>query len=392
MMLALAAIIGLASCSTEEVISGGNTNGGDSFVEDKGKNELKSVSLKLVSETSSTRAENNSVSNSSKVVFNGGYLLFASEQHNITKVTAITNANPNVNNDSEIDINLLTASGGAEISNVPGHSKYAYVIGNVPAEIGSPTTGQSIAALKQKLVLYSSQGNISSVALFGGNDITLDNSLNKYVSRFKLAPLAARLEIGKISSALGSDIDSFRVDGIFINNYYGAVSLAGDAPAAAIKNTNVADFAQPSSAYPATDAGILFDYKDAANFSLGISADNGRSYTPSTGDAWTYNPLAPKTCSVEALTTPHIVIRLSGIHTANGVDYNGEWYLTISGLKVGNSKVNYLEPGKVYSIKNIAFSHSNIQPEPEMKTMDVTVEVNLVEWEVSDTDVIFGQE
>ncbi|MDR2810081.1 MAG: hypothetical protein LBB84_05925 [Tannerellaceae bacterium] len=388
-LLALAAIIGMVGCSKEEIISNGTITDGNSLIEDNVNNGFKSISLKLVSKTSATRAENNSVSDNEKVVFNNGFLLFASEQYNITKVTAITNQ-AGANTDSEVDIDLLTD--GVTITNVPGHSKYVYVIGNVPVEIQSPATGKSLTALKEELVLYTSQHNIAGVTLFGGKEITLDVPSNKYVAQFELGTLVARLEIGKITSAANSDIDNFQVDGIFINNYYASVSLAGNAPTAVVNNTNTADFVRYSLAYPAADDGILFDYKDPSNLSLGTLADNGRSYTPQTGNAWTYNLLAPKTSSAGSLETPHIVIRLSNIHTTNNVDYNGEWYLTVSGLKVGGDKVTYLEPGKVYHIKNIAFSHANIQPEPEMKTMEVAVEVNLVEWKVSDTDVIFGQE
>jgi hypothetical protein len=392
-LLAVAAIIGLASCSTEteNVLNNGNTNGENGFINGNGNSDLKSVNLKLVSKMSSTRAESNSVNNGESVVFNGGFLLFASEQYNITKVVAITATNSSANTDTEIDINLLTQTDGAEISNVPGHSKHAYVIGNLPASISNPRTGESLAALKKMMVQYSSQDNISNATLFGGEEITLDALTSKYVAKFELAPLVARIEIGKIESAVNSDITSFAVDGIFINNYYESISLAGDAPAIAIKNTQTTDFTFPSTAYPASTEGILVDYKGGSASSLGTSS-NGYSYTPSAGkNVWAYNLLAPKTGS-SALTAPHIVIRLSNILTTNSVEYKDVWYLTVSGLKVGSKKVDYLEPGKVYSIKNITFSHSNIQPEPEMKTMDVSVEVKLVEWEVLDTDVTFGQE
>ncbi|MDR1676078.1 MAG: hypothetical protein LBR86_06395 [Tannerella sp.] len=382
---ALAAIIGLASCATEEFVSGdanGSLNGGNA-----GKSDLKSVNLKIGSSSPSTRAEGNSMSNGA-VTFNGGFLLFVSDENNITKVMEITTG-LGVQNDTQVDISLLTQPDGADITDVPGHSKSAWVIGNLPGNISAPVTGESLTTLKGKLVGYASQHDITNVTLFGGSTIVPENQ--KLVARFELAPVVARIEIKKIESAIGSDITSFRVDGIFINNYYDEIQLDGYAPNVAVNHEQEGDFALNSLAYPTAENGYLFDYETGLGVGLGTTSDAGRSYKPSAGDAWAYNLLAPKTFATAA-SAPHIVIRLSGITTTSGVNYNDVWYLTISGLKVGLNKVDYLEPGKVYLIDNILFAQSNIQPDPEMKPIEVAVEVSLVDWQVKDTEVIFGQE
>jgi hypothetical protein len=389
MPLALAVTVGLSSCSTEEVFNGNDGNGGNSLVDDRGDGEVKSVRLKLSGKLPSTRAESGSVVTGTSVAFNGGFLLFASEQYNITKVMAIT-LNPNTLTDTEVDITSLID--GADIQNVPGHSKYAYVLGNVPAEISAPQVGESLSALKDKAVLCASQSNISGVVLFGGEEITLVNAL--YEAKFDLAPVVSRIEIGKIEADASGDIKSFEVDGIFINNYYGEISLGGKVTSAAVKHAQTSDFVYPGSpVYTSGLKGILFDYREDATAGLGVTPDS-MSYTTSvSGNVWAYNLLAPRIPeSGGSFATPHIVVRLNNIQTKSGIAYKDPWYLTVSGLKVGSNKVARLEPGKIYSIRNIKFLHSNIQPEPEMKTMDVSVDVTLVEWEVFDTDVIFGQE
>ncbi|MDR2775352.1 MAG: hypothetical protein LBC19_11550 [Tannerella sp.] len=386
---ALAAVIGLASCTTDAIVDNMNNGGSSSGV----YSDSKSVTLKVASKLPTTRSEGSSIAAQETVKFNNGWLLFVSAQNNVTKVMEIKTGTSTMN-DSEVDISLLIQSGGVEIENVPGHSTSVYVIGNLPAGGGItvPAVGVSLTNLKQNLIAFSTQDDIHNVTLFGGDAIKIENTKN--VARFSLSPIVARIEIAKISSTGGSsDISSFKVEGIFINNYYENITLEGNAPAVAKKNTDIADFAGNSTAYPDTYEGILYDYRSAAGQSLGVPhATEANTYTPTTG-AWAYNLLAPKTGTPpDMLTAPHIIIAVSDIQTNSGTEYNGIWYLTVKNMVHQNNKITHLEPGKVYSIKNINFSHTNIQPEPEMKTIDVDVEVTLVEWEIIDTDVIFGQD
>jgi hypothetical protein len=381
----MAAIIGLASCSTNDVVN--NVDNGNGV---NAKSDKKSVTLKIASNTPSmpsTRSEGTPLGKS-KVDFNSGWLLFVSEQNNVTKVMEITTTNPVPQEDNKVDISLLTQEHGVEITDVPGHSKYVYVIGNMPANLTTPVIGANLTALKETVISLSSQSEITNVTLFGGGEIK--NESLKLVAQFSLYPVVARIEIGKISAVSSSDLKSFKVEGIFINNYYENVTLNGDASVIAVNNGDVDDFAGNTTAYPNEYSGILYDYRTTSGQSLG-NAVGADAYVPVTGGAWAYNLLAPKTAT--DLTAPHIVIPISNIETKSGTAaYNGIWYLTVSSLVYQGNKIDHLEPGKVYSIKNISFSHTNIQPEPEMETIDVTVEVTLVEWEILDTDVIFGQD
>lgn len=381
----MATVVGLSGCVTETILDGANQGANSEIV----KSDLKNVTLKIASKAPATRSEGGSVAMRETVLFNNGWLLFVSAQHNVTKVMEITKANPSVLDDSSVDISLLIQTDGVEIADVPGHSQSVYVVGNLPARFAAPTVGASLTEMKQKLIDFSSQGDINNVTLFGGNLIRNENS--RLVASFPLAPIVARIEIGKISSTNSGDITSFKVDGIFINNYYEQITLEGNAPAAAKKNTGTSGYVEGSAAYPDIYKGVLFDYKSAPGQSLG-TATLPNVYVPQTGNAWTYNLLAPQTTAQPALTAPHIVIAISDIQTNNGVSYSDTWYLTITSLVCNKQKIASLVPGKVYSIRHINFSHTNIQPEPEMETMGVDVEVSLVEWDILDTDVIFGQD
>jgi hypothetical protein len=377
---AMAVVIGLTGCSTETIIDDMGNNGSEM------KSDVKNVTLKVGNLSPATRSEGSSIAAQEKVQFNNGWVLFVSQQENVTKVMEITTSTTTLDA-HQVDISLLTQTDGVEILDVPGHSKYVYVIGNLPGGITAPAVGANMTKLKQSLISSTSQGDISNVTLFGGDEIKDENQ--KLVARFSLSPVVARIEIAEILTKDSGDITSFDIDGIFINNYYEHTTLDGNAPADVINNTATSDFVEGSAAYPSNFKGILFDYKKANEPTLGQG--RGPGYVPETGNAWVYNLLAPKTATSSALTTPHIVIAISNIKTSSGMNYDNVWYLTITNLVYNNNKITHLEPGKVYSIKLIKFSHTNIQPEPGMKTMAVDVEVSLVEWEILDTDVIFGQ-
>jgi hypothetical protein len=290
-----------------------------------------------------------------------------------------------------VDIKNLTDAGGATIEGVPGHSMAAYVIGNRPSDVNiTPAVGMNLNTLKEIAVNFSTQSNIENVTLFGGDTIKNENPGPGLVAKFDLAPVVARIEIEKISSTATSDIASFNVEGIFINNYYESIMLKGFTSVDATKNGNKTDFVGGSAAYP-TGIGTLYDYRTTEGESLG-TASGSNAYVPTSG-VWAYNLLAPtSTTSSKVLTAPHIVIPISNIETKSGMKYDDIWYLTVAGLVCNGEKIDHLEPGKIYSISDISFSHTNIQPKPEMETIDVTVAVTLVKWETVNTDVIFGQD
>jgi hypothetical protein len=398
MVAVLTAIMGLTGCISDEIVESAGSSGNSSGT----NSDLKSVMLKVAgklpetrsaSDVPATRSAGNSVASSQTVTFNGGWLLFVSEQNNVTKVMEITTTNTGAISDSQVEIALLTQAQGVEIPDVPGHSRSVYVIGNLPAGAGivEPAVGVSLTALKQNLIGVSTQRDINNVTLFGGDAIKVESAKN--VARFELKPLVARIEIAKISSTNNSDITSFKLEGIFINSYYDTVMLNGNAPADVIKNTEVAGFARGSAAYPAAYDGILYDYRSAQGQSLGTASAPNIHVPSASQSAWVYNLLAPVACAQpNTLAAPHIVIAVSDIQTQNGTEYKDTWYLTVTSLVHQGSKITRLEPGKVYSIKDINFSHTNVQPEPEMKTMEVEVEVTLVEWDILETDVIFGQD
>ncbi|GHV52699.1 hypothetical protein FACS1894181_15990 [Bacteroidia bacterium] len=368
MMAAFIAAMGFTSCVEEEVIPQGQE------VSQKDK----SVRLTISTNVPSTRSEE-TPANAQPVDFKGGWLFFTSAQGNITKVMAITNS---ASGATSVDINDLTQQDGAEIKDVPSHSVKAHVIGNLPNGKTTPTVGADISTIMNNVITVQEQGNITELTLFGeGNIIPSQAHANQMEAKLILTPIAARIEVGKMTET-GGVITSYQVDGIFINNYYPDALLSGTVNTTEKKlgeQNADANFAGGSTEYPSALEGILYDYNAS-----------GIGTAPATGKVWAYNLMAPTSPS-GSLSAPHIVVRISNITTNNGASYTGTWYLTITGLLDGGKAISHLKPAHIYQIKDLKFSHSNLQPKPEMEPMDVWVEVNLVQWTTVDTGYIFGQ-
>ena len=124
---------------------------------------------------------------------NSGWLLFASAHHNITKKMEITALKTNGLNGLQVDLSLLTRSGGVEIRDVPEDSQYVYVVGNLPAVQGVvvPSVGMNMMTLRQNLTAFAVHPGTTPVTLSGGRIMTAGNDRN--IVRIALSPLAGLL-------------------------------------------------------------------------------------------------------------------------------------------------------------------------------------------------------
>ncbi|MFV0538175.1 MAG: hypothetical protein ACK5M3_12505 [Dysgonomonas sp.] len=176
-------------------------------------------------------------------------------------------------------------------------------------------------------------------------------------------------------------ITGFRVDGIFIDNYYYQAAVDGTVVIGNLIN-NISDatlFLDNSSVYTTARKTFVYDY-----FSSGITASS--KIAAPTGDesyVWGYNLFA-NTASSGSFAIPRIVIRLSEITTSDLSTYNGTQFITVKGLKEGSTSLTSIDAGKVYNIGAgaLTFDESDLTPAPNMSAIDVTVIVTLAEWEV----------
>jgi len=318
--------------------------------------ETQSVYVKISSGVNS-KAVGNAVGATRPAKFNNGFLVFTGNSGMISKVVGIP---------AQVTVAELEA--GHSITGVPDYSNEVYVFANVPSGLSIPSTG-NISAVRALVATVNSQVDLTTpvdnIALYGTSSITSG------AASITVAPIAARIEIPAFNLAPGSAITSYRVEGIFINRYYPNSTLDGKISGANVNNGDLAA-GYIGNAAPYVAGFPLFDYNTS-----GIGQLTSTTYAPATaGNVWYYNVMAPS----DATVAPTIIVRLTNI-VATGITLADPQFLTIK-LNDGTSTITKLEAGKAYNfgLTNLAFDETNLTPNPEVNTMDITCNISIIDW------------
>ncbi|MFT4222126.1 hypothetical protein [Dysgonomonas sp.] len=357
-LVAIALSLGFSNCSNNDNPDDGN-----------GK-ENKSVFLKISGGKVSTYAENSPATDGATVGFGSGDIYFVNASGAILVHYTLSSSATNLTT-GNIALDDITA--GQLISNLPGQVTAIHVFGNAS---GLPATG-NISTVKATLKQVTSQGTLASVNLYGTTSTLTPVSGNDYTATISLKPTVARIELKDITST--GVITGFRVDGIFIDNYYYQAAVDGTVVVGNLVN-NISDatlFLDNSSAYPTARKTFVYDY-----FSSGITATSQVATPANISNVWAYNLFANTGSGSFAI--PRIVIRLSNIATNDLSTYTNPQFITVKGLKDGSTSLTSIDAGKVYNIGAgaLTFKESDLTPAPNMGAIDVTVTVTLAEWEV----------
>ena len=367
--LSMAAVLTLASCSRED-----SSNSPE-------KADEKTVVM-TIDRGELTRAAGANVGDGAAIAFSSGKLYFTEATGVITKVLNVVTTG--ATDGTQINVMISTAQ---TIPGVPSNSRKVYIVGNVA---GLPTsTGANISTVKDKLITMSSQydasGAVTNVGLYG-QDEAMVTSGSPYTAAVTIKPIAARIEIDKFtgSSLTVGALTAYKVDGIFINNYYNKIKFQGTKSGTTtpaddlILNGTEANGQSPliykegSSAYPTASNGTYFNYNAA-----GIGTATGLVYKPTTAATWSYNLLAPTSSAV-----PHIIIRFSGFG-ASDMHAGKIRYITVTGFEDVNAAGVPLtfEAGKIYRIKNFTFNETDLDTEPEITSVVAQVTVSMTPWD-----------
>ena len=360
--LALAVIalsLGFSNCSNNDNPDDGN---------DK---ENKSVFLKISGGKISTYAEGVPATDGATVGFGSGDIYFVNASGAILVHYTLSSSTTDL---GAGNIKLGDIEAGQLITNLPGQVAAIHVFGNTS---GLPTTG-NISTVKATLKNVITQGTLASVNLYGTTSTLTPVSGNDYTATINLKPTVARIELKNITST--GVITGFRVDGIFIDNYYYQAAVDGTVAGGNLIN-NTSDptlFLENSSTYTAARKTFVYDY-----FTSGITAISQVATPVTTSNVWGYNLFANTTGS-GSFAIPRIVIRLSNITTSDNSSYTSPQFITVKGLKEGSTSLTSIDAGKVYNIGAgaLTFKESDLTPAPNMAAIDVTVTVSLAEWVV----------
>lgn len=380
--LAIAALlmVGFASCSSDDE----PTMGVD-------ENEMISVMLKL-DLGPTTRAEVAPIAADTKATFSKGHIYFTTATGSIVRHYTIGNS---ATGDKNIQLSDLTTGDGRVVTGLPGNTTQIYVFGNTSDEVSLPTSGP-INNVKAMSVTLASQSDIKNVNLYGttstfketsaGNPQTGVNAV--YTATVSIKPTVARLELGKLVSS--HNIASFKVKGIFIDNYYKSGNVDGTTVAGNLKSLTTGAYdSSEDGDYKTAENGVNFDwYGDAELIStvLDPEVDYRTAEVKLTGHpskVWGYNLFAGHTA------IPRMVIRMTAVTPKTGasITFEDPSYLTVKGFVTageGAAPVTQFEQGYVYKIVEIVFRGSNLSATPNLVDKEVTVKVEVTPWTVQE--------
>lgn len=327
----------------------------------------KSVFLKLGKSTSSTRSVTAPVADGSSVVLETGDLYFVNASGAILKHYTITSSIS-----SPTNINIGDANSGTSIANLPGNTEAVYVVGNTT---GLPTTG-NISTVKEFLLSVENQNNIERVNLYGTGALVDPVSPSLiYTCELDLSPTLARIQLANITSA--GVITDFKVEGIFIDNYYSKARVDGGVSSTYFVSNgpDATAFNDQSTKYPTALKPAVYDFYNPA-----LSAVTKIAKPAGTGTVWAYNLFATSAGS----TVPRIIIRLTNIVTNDGSTYAEPQFVTIKGFKAvsGGAALTSIQSGNIYNIAAgaLTFKETDLSPIPNVGSIEVQVTVNLIDW------------
>ena len=391
LILALAFIVSLASCTLENIgYDPDDIYGGEEIT----------VSLRIMQspEEAETETRHQPISrpicDGEEVLLNTGHVFLVNASGNIVRhyeIVASNSGTPtNINNNV---INRADLNAGVRLPNIPQSVREVVVVGNT--NIPNNLRSGGIAPVREQVIgIYEQRGALNElpVNLFGSESRaatpnSVVNGVRYYSIDVLVSPTVARFEITDIIG--GGAIQSFRVEGIFIDGFYTESIVSG------LTHSN--RFNRPAFDGTNTLHPSLFSW-NAAGLGVGAAVPGGGHRV------WSGVPIPPCTSGCQApahrvwgyqlfaraggaspVVPPTIVIRLGNVvvnYGAGNVTY-GTRYITINSFFLeDNSQLQGINAGNIYRIPagGLVFTEDDFTPDPNERPISVTLTVTLAEW------------
>ncbi len=382
--IAACAALAFASCSND-----GNGNGAGSPQPAPG--ETKSAYIKIKT-GARTRSDEATATGTTATLYSA--LIYFMDGSPDPVVYEIMSAAP-----TGADLTLAQLEEGVLVEDIPSSVTQVYVVGNYdvtdengngadfPTDAGDPGVNSLRLSDVRDVVLDIEQvsyGRLADGTVIGNlitvmdgqstlyvyetndNDWNGDTALTEgdYYANVTISPVVARIEIEEISYT--GTLESFTLEGIYINNYYQQmpVGLTRLAPTNNGSNPDHYDVASTDFAYRAYS--VMYDL-------IGEGATGDATFTPDNG-VWAYQVFG------NSNPVPHIILKLTDV-VADGGASLGDRYVTVSGFADGfGDEIMSLSRNTVYKITDLAFTDADIDPLPEPTDVNVWVHVEVEPW------------
>lgn len=290
---------------------------------------------------------------------------------------------------------------GVKFTNLDPSVKSVYVVANVPTSITAPGTlpstdpGITLTDINGAIMNISDQqaANAASVVLANtGKTVktsftsvaAASNGNAQFTVAVELTPIVSRIQIKKVS-ADGTTIASFKLLGIYIDNFYPQMTIGGAFTPLTIQHaTDKATFDAAQAPYTTTN---LYDEDKTAGL-----LQNPFGATPSQVFGYQIFP----TTSTAHENVPYIILKISDIVTGTAptrtIIPTGIYYVAVKAYKNtgASTSVTTFSPGFIYTIDDIPVSENNIVTDPTKSLINVTVNVTVKAWGSIVLDPDFG--
>ncbi|MDT3369272.1 MAG: hypothetical protein LIR40_11615 [Bacteroidota bacterium] len=291
-------------------------------------------------------------------------------------------------------ITAIQSGSGFKFTNLDPSVVNVYVVANVPSST-SPATdpGTTLTAINAKAQNISDQqtANAASVVLAnkdkaivstGSTTGTASNGNLEFKAAIELTPIVSRIQIKKVSA--DATITSFKLEGIYIDNFYPQMTIGGAFTSITIQHaTDKATFDATQVPYTTTN---LYD-EDKTE---GLVQNPFGAATPQV-----YGYQIFPTTSTAHENVPYIILRISNIVTSSAATRNipaGTYYVAVKAYKIpsASTSVTAFSPGNIYTVEDIVVSEKNLVTDPTKSLINVTVNVTVKAWGSINLDPDFG--
>lgn len=305
------------------------------------------------------------------------------------------------------------------ITGIPNTATTLYFMANIRTSAASSyPLVEGTTSADARLRIDRLQADAIHVPMAGqSTTFTAGSGTNQYTASVTLTPIVARVELGQVTCqnqngagqpAVSTDILSYKLSGVFMNNIRGYVMLSGapylvgspiDIKSQSGWASGFANYFMPfNSSFPYYVGGnpnapsdwvanSMVNYCNPTASGLTFYPDptNGSTNTDpalTIKKAWAYQ-VAPSTTvpSGTPADVPHLILKLTDVTYSDNPLGLTTQYITVSKFKDGSGNpVTEFKRGNVYRIENLIFTSNEATNQPYEKNITVTATVSVAPW------------
>ncbi len=280
-----------------------------------------------------------------------------------------------------------------------------YVLANIPSNINNPANFMDMDELAAAVstISYGSGTNTDyskpAMGNVGGTVVRLteiDNDAKTATAAVSINPLYTRVELKGVKGK--NWVAGFDLVGVYLDNYYTGFTMTGK-----LVSEPLYDNGQDPSIGDKVASGWFGDNlttpKEWLAPGAAIGPDDDVTTTTKVENAWAYN--------LAAGNIPRIIVQIDNLKVfpddseADGEQpdedaASGDWddndneFITVKKFKkVNGIELTALERGVIYQIEAIEFDSTNVGETPNIKDLEVTAVVEVIDWAIQPTEVVF---